>query len=328
MINKQVANIPWYAEFEFESMNEFLQWKINQCILSLDKFIFRGHSKSSYKLIPSALRQDEHTHVPQILNYHPTGMRADMAALIWGNIIECENNLLSSFFKEANKQGLFVPTNQNISNNYLMRYYNQYIDKLDTWYDNEMLESAALAQHYGIPTQMLDWTFNVNVAFYFALKGVVKNLYEKKEIENTYTIWGISAENIAAYLDDFNKEYRCPIKFYVPNYIGNEHLKLQKGVLSYKQISNFQSQRFSQYKEEPFDEVLLDYFHTVNSEYRNLTHDGIQLFKMTFPSQAAVDEFDRLSKDGFNAASIFSGYDGVIQKFKEDEWIRKLKRSY
>lgn len=49
---------------------------------------------------------------------------------------------------------------------------------------------------------------------------------------------------------------------------------------------------------------------------------------MTFPSQAAVDEFDRLSKDGFNAASIFSGYDGVIQKFKEDEWIRKLKRSY
>lgn len=41
MINKQVANIPWYAEFEFESMNEFLQWKINQCILSLDCYFVK-----------------------------------------------------------------------------------------------------------------------------------------------------------------------------------------------------------------------------------------------------------------------------------------------
>lgn len=323
MIIKMQDEKPWYAELEFESFKEFLHWKIDQVAINFDGFIFRGHSRGSYKLIPSALRKDKDTGFPLILKYHPTGCHSIMIARNWENIIRSEYNLLTNFYKEANKQGLAVPINNYISNNYFMRYNNEYFDNLKTWYDKDMCALASLAQHYKLPTQMLDWTFNIDVAFYFALEGIVKDLFLEKDIEKKFNIWGVRAEYIIANYDDFDKECRCPIKFYVPNYIGNKHIKQQKGLLTYREIFDFQSQQHSQYDEKPFDGIFLDYFEKINTK-RNITEDGVRLFKMTFPTDRAVSEFKMLSENGYNAASIFSEYEGVIQKLKEDEWIKKL----
>lgn len=314
---------PWYAELVFESFKEFLHWKIDQVAINFDGFIFRGHSRGSYNLIPSALRKDKDTKVPLILKYHPIGEYGIMFAQNWENIIRSEYNLLTNFYKEVNKQGLDVSSNDNISNNYFMKYNNAYFDNLKIWYDKDMCALASLAQHYKLPTQMLDWTFNIDVAFYFALEGIVRDLFLGKDIETTFNIWGVRAEYIIANYDDFDSECRCPIKFYVPKYIGNKRIKQQKGLLTYREISNFQSQRFNKYVEEPFDKVVLDYFEKISSK-RNITQDGVQLFKMTFPTDRAVAEFKMLSENGYNAASIFSEYEGVVQKLKEDEWINKL----
>ena len=133
-------------------------------------------------------------------------------------------------------------------------------------------------------------------------------MYNNRDIESTYTIWGVNAENILANYEDFDDKLRCPIKFFVPNYIGNEHIKLQKGLLTYKEIADYQNNRLKQFKVEPFDEVLLKYFETLKSNYNFILSDGIQLFKILIPTKRAVEEFDILSKEGYNAASIFSGY--------------------
>jgi hypothetical protein len=78
---------------------------------------FRGHSKSSYKLLPSVLRPT------------PDGKYYD------------ESKLLSEFVRrhpEANDKHANI------------------------------LEILTYAQHYGLPTRMLDWTENLLIAIYFA----------------------------------------------------------------------------------------------------------------------------------------------------------------
>ena len=39
----------------------------------------------------------------------------------------------------------------------------------------EFIEVISLAQHYGVPTKVLDWTYDYKVALYFALKDILKD---------------------------------------------------------------------------------------------------------------------------------------------------------
>ncbi len=85
------------------------------------RWIFRGHSKRSYKLIPSVSRL-----------VHTSSSRSKL-----------ERSLLGQFKRQAIPYLTRVPSN-----------------------DFEWLASA---QHHGLPTRLLDWSLNPQVALYFAV---------------------------------------------------------------------------------------------------------------------------------------------------------------
>lgn len=87
------------------------------------RWIFRGHSKSAFPLIPSVGR---HT--------CDSGLRA-----------KYERSLFETFCREARG------------------YFNQGSLPNDDW------EWLSVAQHYGLPTRLLDWTHNPLAALYFAV---------------------------------------------------------------------------------------------------------------------------------------------------------------
>ncbi|MCL0113594.1 FRG domain-containing protein, partial [Klebsiella pneumoniae] len=81
--------------------------------------------------------------------------------------------ILRDFYKLADNHGLKVPNVEKLRNSLIGRYdYNFTQQGRIEWLSQDILEVAALAQHYGIPTRLLDWSYDPFVSSYFAASGV------------------------------------------------------------------------------------------------------------------------------------------------------------
>lgn len=115
----------------------------------VEKFLYRGHSNASYKLTPGIHRKvTTSVGTKTISNNKYTAYSGGVS-------------ILQRFIQEVST---FV---SNIS-------------------DTDYLKWAMLAQHYGVPTRLLDWTTNPLVALYFACVD---------SSENDGAIWIIHSNN-------------------------------------------------------------------------------------------------------------------------------------
>lgn len=53
----------------------------------------------------------------------------------------------------------------------------------------------SLLQHYGAPTPLMDWTYNNNVAFYFATNGLFKKEKTSNTIDEYFSVYRINKRN-------------------------------------------------------------------------------------------------------------------------------------
>ena len=191
----------------------------------LKNFIFRGESTGTYELLPSALRED---------NIDKLFRASKLPENQW-NWEYCqqtaEHKLLRNFFMISNNNGLKVPDVKVLFNDYYDFFPAKFFNEYREWLPTELSELAALAQHYGVLTRLLDWSFDINAAIYFASLGACKRKKNNNEKENdVMVIWALNFRQIEL-LRTTTKN--IPIRFVVPTYKDNPNLNAQKGILSY-----------------------------------------------------------------------------------------------
>ena len=275
--------------------------------------LYRGLSNESYSLIPTAHRQDEKLNQLEIMKYHPAYSRG--LSLPNGSerqVASAELTGLKIFFEEANRQGCQLPHSYSLSNLLFRKYNHKFLESAKEWYTADVVELAALAQHSGFPTRLLDWTYDINTALYFAIRGVVKRLHEDKSISEHYVIWCVDAEKLGFFSDHSNAD--PPIEFFVPNYSDNPNLRAQSGVLSYYHVRNL---------DEPFSAQSVDKIVFEHFKNSKLAHE-VFFTKLVFPTNSIIDDFRYLRSNGYHAAKLFPGYNGVMRKLEEDNWIQEL----
>ena len=97
-----------------------------------EKFVYRGHSDGSYRLVPTFCR-----------------LKKDSKNALFDkppNWISEEALLIDNFKKSALPNLKIIPTN--------------------------FLEWITVAQHYALPTRLLDWTLNPLIALFFAVENL------------------------------------------------------------------------------------------------------------------------------------------------------------
>lgn len=281
-------------------LNEIVPWGSNQ---NLSGYAFRGHSQESYELIPMALRVESRA---KLWSAASTAAPPTSEEDLIFHQVHAEYMILREFYRLADQRGLAVPLSPRVREDLVcdvstMMQFN--LEAGDLWIPHDLHEAAALAQHYGMPTRLLDWTYDIFVAMYFAFRGAIGKA-------GNLCIWAIDKDHLRFHQPT---EFIDGVDFIAPHYAGNPHLNAQKGLFThvpcpfphYLNFSSDESRKSildMKVDRRPLNEVLRE---------RIIRPKSGVFKKFMVPCSEAKKGTQILNKLGYDASRIFPGYGGV-----------------
>lgn len=285
-----------------------------------NSMVYRGLKSGTYTLVSSVLREKTKS-----FNLDGTEYVEDEKSPIQLSESELSQRQteyynLRCFFDICDENGLKLPEVERIRR-FLLSHQDMNLRRLltDDWLPYDLLELAALAQHYGMKTRLLDWTRNIEIAIYFAInEDPVLNAKELENEDSKYvTIWVLNTS-----VEHKSKS----LKFIRPPYWGNPNLYAQKGLFTYWQEPGF---RLSS------NEIPIDEWHELlkirvnrnpldirlEKELSGKRQSQTYMWKLLIPRSDRKELWDYINIKGVNAASLFPGYAGVVRSIKESQWL-------
>jgi hypothetical protein len=271
----------------------------------LSGYIYRGENSNEYKLLPAVLRKSlEISEQYKVYN---------------------EVQALCNFYTEANNYGLKVPNSKILQGNTPEKIIGNHI----VWYSDEFEETAALAQHYGIMTRLLDWTKDLFTAFYFASKDELIKFINIPNDEYI-VIYALNYEYLMSKINKWRKSDDCynqkalPIKFVVPHYSDMPNIHAQNGILSYSEIYlDMANSKTWVIDDTPLDEKLQKLADDKKSIH-NLSDENILLYKFVLPKPEALNMFNYISRFNYFHSTLFPGYDGIKVTLKQKVLLKNI----
>jgi hypothetical protein len=268
---------------------------------NIPPLLFRGHEKKRYKLLPSAFRDL----CPNTIN----ALRAGQ-----GNYVEVESDGFINFIEGMNAIGLHIEPESFEYINQLSGEKKGYSSaKFGDYAHGNMLKDLALAQHYGVPTRLLDFTLNPLVALFFATQGITTGPQSKGNIG----IWVIPEKLIEVVNENENKFVE---RIFV-NGFQNRNMVAQKGIfINYMKNRGAEPNLYADGKIKTLDQYLLS---DLSYDQRQIVDKRIgkpMLFTLSHSCEREITKY--LDLININWTTIQPDLDGV----KKEVERRKRKR--
>ena len=311
-------------EIYYNSADEFLRaisYGGQLYPLNSSQYIFRGHSFSCYKLIPSSLRDD-------ITYLNPYAKREEGGRLPENIQILNEFYILHYFFKNCDNNGLSVPNVPRLRRSLYNFYDIQTLCESEYWLPEDLFEIAALAQHYGLPTRLLDWTHDIKIAIFFALSDYLKEGKNKDIKPDNIVIWALDttictndaftqmkvkflqdediSKNIPAQLYIQSRK-RFPLKVIRPQYANNPNLCAQKGLFSLWEVekTKITDRNETQVDDTPLDQLLVEF---LSSDQELLSYISKPLlYKISIPNRYLGQLYVFLKENKIDSSTCSQG---------------------
>lgn len=229
--------------------------------------------------------------------------------------------VLLKFLDYSDKSGLYVPFNKDIRK--IMQSNNDYNSELKfrLWPNIDYFEIISLAQHHGLPTCALDWSYDYNVALYFAVKNILNN------DNNDCVLWAFNYKKFEVINYNINQDYLpFPLQLYRPEYNKNPNLAAQKGLFTFW-ITNIDENIDLRSFEERLIEKLescevgctindVSCYDLGNFKRLYLNSNEKLFYKFVIPGNLKRDILTYLYLEDYSEEFLFPGYYGVVDAIK------------
>lgn len=261
-------------------------------------WVFRGQGDSAWKLRAKAHRLDGFDHL---------GVDFDASGADWSRLADAELEVLERFRDALDATGLPVPARMPEVTRGEVRYTGADPDP-EAW------PLRALAQHFRLPTALLDWTRRAPFAAYFAAASSVK----EASCAPLLAVWALRLDFVESLRERSVDDLRF-ILHTAPS-ATNPNLRAQRGLFT--QLSGVRGHLTCV---ESFVETALlaaktwdlKPYHDAEGLNPNRVPRPV-LRCLTLPREQAPKLLRFLAYEGATGATMYPGYDGVVLGMREE----------
>lgn len=277
--------------------------------LDSTEWVFRGVADASWALVPSILRAERWRSYLTDPD-PPKPDEHDLAVSL------AEYSAVSAFYQAADREGLAIPDDAPVIRSDRSRF-NLLVNV--AWPPHELLAVIGLAQHYGVPTRLLDWSWKPLVSAYFACADVAMGRYTKSTHIAVYALRLSALTKLSEVQTSDATTVSMPIlEQVIAPQATNPNLAAQAGLFTLVR------EAFDATPLEMTIEGLIPRLESTEPKEAKRVRDMLPIIlKLTLPVAEAPRLFRLIGLEGISAASIFPGYEGVVDSIEERKRWKK-----